>query len=102
MKPSNGSNSAHLSPSSTRTGLITRINFLGTSCSTTPADWIKNTKGAALPSIIGTSGLVNSTYTLSIPKPANADIKCSTVETLTSPSFNAVDKRVSPTLVGLA
>ena len=50
-------------------------------CSSMPADCSRKTNGPALPSMIGTSSAERSTYALSIPKPANADIKCSTVAT---------------------
>ena len=49
-------------------------------------DSIKNKKEAALPSIIGTSSPSSSIKRLSKPRPAQADSKCSTVETRT-PSF---------------
>src|SRR5258706_10217859 len=52
-----------------------------------PADWIRNTKVPALPSMIGTSSPDTSTNALSMPRPANADIRCSTVETR-APSFS--------------
>ena len=48
-------------PSSTTTGRLIRINRLGTFCSTIPAAWIRNTNGAALPSMIGTSEALSST-----------------------------------------
>ncbi len=41
----------------------------------------------ALPSMIGTSSADTSTNALSMPRPANADMRCSTVETRT-PSFS--------------
>ena len=46
------------------------MNFLATGCSSMPADWIRNTKGAALPSRIGTSAASTSTQALSMPSPA--------------------------------
>ena len=50
------------------------------------------------PSMIGISGPATSMCKLSIPRPASADIKCSTVE-IDAPSFLSVDdSRVSPTL----
>ena len=54
----------------------------GAFCSSMPADCSKNTNGAALPSMIGTSAAVRSTNALSMPRPAIADIRCSTVPTL--------------------
>src|SRR6266550_4039659 len=63
-----------------------------------PADCNRKTNGPALPSMIGISGPATSTCKLSIPSPASADIKCSTVE-IDAPSFLSVDdSRVSPTL----
>ena len=43
-----------------------------------------------------------STITLSIPKPANADIKCSIVAIWVSPSTKVVAKVVAPTLSTIA
>ena len=45
-----------------------------------PADCSRNTNGPALPSMIGSSGPATSTCRLSMPRPASADIRCSTVE----------------------
>ena len=59
--PSCGSNRAHLSPSCTSTVRRTRTNRFGAFCTSMPADWIRNTKGPALPSMIGTSPAVSST-----------------------------------------
>ena len=56
-----------------------------------------NTKGLALPSIIGTSGPSNSTIALSIPIPASAESKCSTVEIFISLLDRLVDSLVSNT-----
>ena len=54
--------------------------------------------GLALPSMIGISGASTSMIILSIPKPANAAFKCSTVETRTPCSFtSAVQSIVSRT-----
>src|SRR3569833_1577146 len=97
LNPSKGSKRAHLSASSTLIGFLMRINRFGAFCSSTPADWIRNTKGPALPSMIGTSGALKSTYALSMPRPAKADSKCSTVEIRTSPCTSDVDRVVSPT-----
>ena len=47
--------------------------------------------------MIGTSGPSSSTKALSIPRPASADNKCSTVDILTSLLDKEVDKRVSKT-----
>ncbi len=102
LKPSKGSKRAHLSSSFTITGWRIRINFLAAFCSSIPADWIRNTKGPALPSMIGTSGALTSTKALSMPKPAKADNKCSTVEIRTLPLAKEVESCVSPTLAGQA
>ena len=56
-----------------------------------------NTKGLALPSIIGTSGPSSSTIALSMPIPANAESKCSTVEIFISSLDKLVDNLVSCT-----
>jgi hypothetical protein len=50
------------------------MNLFGSCCSMTPAPFRRNTKGAALPSIMGTSGPSSSTKALSIPKPKNDDV----------------------------
>ena len=47
--------------------------------------------------MIGTSAADNSTIILSIPKPANADIKCSIVATLVLFLIKVVPRFVSPT-----
>ena len=60
----------------------TRMKRFGAFCSSMPADCSRNTNGAALPSMIGTSDAVRSTNALSMPRPAIADIRCSTVPTL--------------------
>ena len=73
LKPSNGSNCAHLSPSSARTRFFTRMKRFGARCSSMPADCSRNTNGPALPSMIGTSAAESSTIALSIPSPAKAD-----------------------------
>ena len=73
------------------------MNFFIWSCSSKPADSSKNTNGAALPSIIGISGPFTSTYALSIPSPAIADMRCSMVDILVSPEVRQVDNEVSPT-----
>ncbi len=79
-----------------------RMNFLSDDCSWIPADWIRKTNGPALPSIIGTSGADSSTKQLSMPRPAKADIRCSTVVTLASPLETAVHMVVSRTLIASA
>ena len=61
LKPLKGSKRAHLSPSSTCTGCLIRMNFFGAFCCTMPADWMRKTKGPALPSMIGTSAALKST-----------------------------------------
>ena len=59
-------------------------------------------QGEDAPSIIGTSGEVRSINALSIPSPHSADIRCSTVCTLT-PSFSRQDDNlVSTTEKGFA
>jgi hypothetical protein len=40
---------------------LMRINFFAAACSSIPADWIRNTNGPALPSMIGTSLALTST-----------------------------------------
>jgi len=97
LNPSKGSNRAHLSPSSTCTLFRMRRKRFGALCSWIPADWMRNTKGPALPSMIGTSGALTSTRALSTPRPAKAESRCSTVATRTSPFARVVDRRVSPT-----
>ena len=53
--------------------------------------------------MIGISAESISTYKLSIPKPASADSKCSTVDTLMLSGFiKQVHKVVSPTASGAA
>ncbi len=100
LKPSKGSNFTHLSSKSTRTSSTIRINFLYADCSSIPADWIKNTKGEEDPSIIGTSAADRSTKRLSIPKPWSADMRCSTVWTLTPSCSKHDDNLVSDTRYG--
>ena len=67
--------------SPTMIGLSILIARRGASCSRTPAHSTRKTKGAELPSITGTSGPSISTRALSMPHPAKAAIKCSTVAT---------------------
>ena len=55
----------------------------GASCASVPTPWIRRTNGAALPSMIGTSGPSSSTTALSMRLPARAASKCSTVATWT-------------------
>jgi hypothetical protein len=62
-----------------------------------PADWMRNTNGPALPSMIGTSAAPSSTMALSMPSPASADIRCSTVATRTPSLISVVPSMVSPT-----
>src|SRR5258706_184251 len=63
---------------------------------------MRNTKVPALPSMIGTSSPETSTYALSMPRPAKADMRCSTVETRV-PSFSStVASVVLPTLCARA
>jgi len=87
------------SPSLTSTTSNTRMKCLGAFCKAMPALWSKNTNEAADPSKMGTSSAVMSTNKLSSPKPAQADIRCSTVNTL-APKCEMVEaKRVSVTAV---
>src|SRR5690625_167262 len=97
LKPLKGRKLAVLSPSRTVTGRRMRMNCFGASCSSMPADWMRKTKGPALPSMMGTSAALSSTQALSMPSPAMADSRCSTVETRTSPRTKVVDRVVSPT-----
>ena len=60
-----------------------------------PADCIRKTNGRELPSIMGTSGPSSSIVALSIPKPAKADSKCSTVDTEALPYEIVVESLVS-------
>ena len=62
----------------------------GASWVVVPAHSIRNTKGALLPSIAGTSGPFNSITTLSMAQPDRADNRCSTVPTLMSASPSSV------------
>ena len=73
------------------------MNFFGASCSMMPADCSRKTNGAALPSMIGNSAASTSTHALSMPSPANADIRCSTVDIRTFPAAKVVAIVVSPT-----
>src|SRR5438132_13026134 len=102
LKPSKGSNCAHLSPSSTRSRFFTRMKRFGRRCSSMPADCSRNTKGPALPSMIGTSAAESSTTALSTPSPANADSRCSTAETRDSPRPSVVPSTVSRTFSACA
>jgi hypothetical protein len=43
------------------TAFLTRMNFLAAFCSSMPADWMRKTKGAALPSMMGISAASTST-----------------------------------------
>ena len=78
-KPSSGTSAADLPGDPTLTGFNTLMTRRGAFCSTSPAHSIRKTKGAALPSIAGTSGPSSSTTALSISSPAKAAIRCSTV-----------------------
>ena len=63
-----------------------------------PAHSIRETKGAALPSMIGISGPSTSISTLSILHPARAEVRCSIVLTVAPWSFpTVVARRVSIT-----
>jgi hypothetical protein len=83
--PASGIRQADLSPSPIVTVLRMRMARRGASCSATPAHSMRKTNGAALPSMIGTSGPSSSTTTLSISAPASAAMRCSTVP-MVSPS----------------
>ena len=78
------------------------MNFFGASCSMMPACCNKKINGPELPSIIGISEAVTSTIILSTPKPASADIKCSTVATRAPLCSRAEHMRVSRTVSGRA
>ena len=87
-----------MAPSSTiATGFSTLIACRGASCSTIPAHSIRNTNGAALPSMIGTSGPSSSTIALSTAAPAKAAIRCSTVPTIVPPPSDSIVQRVEST-----
>jgi hypothetical protein len=79
-----------------------RTKRFGADCSSMPADCIRNTNGPALPSMIGTSGADSSTKALSMPSPASADSRCSTVDTVAPPAASVVPSVVSVTLVARA
>ena len=68
-------------PSPTVTSLRIRMTRWRASCRATPAHSIRNTNGAELPSMIGTSGPFSSITALSMPEPRRAAIRCSTVPT---------------------
>ena len=74
-----GRNSACNSPCDTRTGRSTSMASTGKSCSTMPAQSIRNTKSFAEPSRIGISGPSISSTALCTPQPASAARACSTV-----------------------
>ncbi len=76
-----GRSSAKARPCSTRTGFRTLMERRLADWRTRPARSIASTKGAALPSMIGTSGPSISTRTLSTPRPARAARRCSMVAT---------------------
>jgi len=61
----------------------------------------KNTKDAAEPSRMGTSSAVMSMNKLSMPRPAQADMRCSTVKTLALPTEMVDARRVSVTAKAL-
>ena len=60
---------ASLSPSTTVTGFLMTRKLCGSSCTRMPALVTRYAKGAALPSMMGTSGPSSSTRTLSMPRP---------------------------------
>ena len=76
-----------LSPRTSSIGRVMRKNRRDSCSVRRPASWIRYTNGAALPSMIGTSGWFNSTTALSIPRLASAASRCSTVST--EPSLRA-------------
>ena len=82
-KPAPGTSETQRLPSSTETGCTIRMTRRGRDCSTTSALSIKDTNGAALPSMIGTSGPSISIRALSMAHPERAAIRCSTVPTVT-------------------
>ena len=85
-----GSIDINLSPSEYSTFWFIFIILIGSSLISKPDEIIFSIKFFAEPSKIGTSSLSISTSTLSIPKPNNAPIKCSIVETFTPYSFSIV------------
>ena len=109
MKPWCGSSRAHfrLAPSPSRTSIVfrTRMKRLGAFCKAMPALCSRNTKLAAEPSSTGTSSAVMSIATLSRPRPAQADSRCSMVCTLGAPGspprLMVEAMRVSHTACGL-
>ncbi len=106
LKPLYGLKRAHFSlspvPSRISTGFSTRMNFLAAGCSCTPACCNKNTNDEAEPSMIGISSALTSMNILSMPRPAQADIRCSTVETRAPSLISTEAMRVSPTAIALA
>ena len=96
--PVPGESEAKRLPSSITTALRTRMTRSGAACPTMPARSMRATKGAALPSMIGTSGPVMSITALSMAQPRRAAIRCSTVLTVAPSSLpTVVDIRVSTT-----
>ena len=74
-----------LSPWVSEIGRSTFRNRRGADSFLTPASFrIRYTNGAALPSMIGTSGWFNSTMALSMPRAVSAASRCSTVSTDTA------------------
>ncbi len=71
-----------LSPDFKLKGFLIKKNFLVWSCTLIPTFFSKYIKGPALPSMMGISGPSNVMRALSIPMPARADMRCSTVETM--------------------
>ena len=102
LKPSNGSNCAHLSPSSTRTVSCTRTKRFGRAL-LLDAGRLQQEHERAGAAVHDRhfGGADSSTTALSIPRPANADSRCSTVETRHSPLTSVVPSIVSPTFVGV-
>lgn len=95
-----GRNSAYDLPCDTRTGRSTSMASTGESCSTMPAQSIRNTKSFAEPSRIGISGPSISSTALCTPQPASAARACSTVPTRASGRSgrpSTVHRRVSIT-----
>ena len=102
LKPSKGSRRTLLSPCSISIAFSTRRYRFVAACSSMPADWMRKTNVPALPSMIGTSSAETSTNALSMPSPANAAMRCSTVE-MRVPSFSmTVAMTVLETLVARA
>ena len=91
-----------LSPSITLTGFFTTRYLRALELALVPACVIASTKLSALPSMMGTSGPLMSTWALSMPQPYRAAIRCSMVETAAWPLPMVVESRVLTTLAAVA